>query len=565
MFGLVKEGLARMISWMKLDEDLGPERGDEDFLTDDEENQAQRNNYEHSEAETESEIGRPASRTHSREGIAISVPNTNAWPQSYWQSIDMYSSVMTPPSLPSLTFIRSRGASFSSLSSFVKCQQSPDVNSSQLMSSRLLAEETSNLDKEGPAAASSPPALSARFSVTELPPPKEHSCSFSQAVLNGTNVLCGIGLLTTPYAIKEGGWLSLIILAFLGVVCCYTGILLMRCLESYPGLRTYPDIGQAAFGSNGRLILSIILYLELYGACVEFLTLMGSNLAALFPNTHIAFAGIHLGSQEIFAITATLVVLPTVWLQNLSLLSYLSVGGVGASILVALLLLWVGVVNQVGFHHSGPALNLSGVPVTMGIYGFGFAGHSVFPNIYTSMKKPSQFPAVLITSVSFCFFMYTGVATCGFLMFGDSISSQFTLNMPEEFVASKIAVWTTIVNPMTKYALTLTPVALSVEELFPESWMGSHLASILTRTVLVLSTLFVALSFPFFGAVMALIGSLLAMLVAIICPCVCYLILLKGRLTKLQISTCILIIMVGVMCSVVGTYSSLAKIAEAMN
>lgn len=52
---------------------------------------------------------------------------------------------------------------------------------------------------------------------------------------------------------------------------------------------------------------------------------------------------------------------------------------------------------------------------------------------------------------------------------------------------------------MTKYALTMTPVALSVEELFPEAWMGSHLASILTRTVLVLSTLFVALSFPFFG------------------------------------------------------------------
>lgn len=84
VFGLVKEGLARMSSWMKLDEDLGPERGDEDFLTDDEENQAQRNNYEHSEAETESEVGRPASRTLSREGIAISVPNTNAWPQSYW-------------------------------------------------------------------------------------------------------------------------------------------------------------------------------------------------------------------------------------------------------------------------------------------------------------------------------------------------------------------------------------------------------------------------------------------------------------------------------------------------
>lgn len=74
-----------------------------------------------------------------------------------------------------------------------------------------------------------------------------------------------------------------------------------------------------------------------------------------------------------------------------------SVGGVLASILVALCLLWVGVVNQVGFHHRGPALNLSDISVTIGIYGFGFAGHSVFPNIYTSMKEPSQFSAVLIT------------------------------------------------------------------------------------------------------------------------------------------------------------------------
>lgn len=56
-----------------------------------------------------------------------------------------------------------------------------------------------------------------------------------------------------------------------------------------------------------------------------------------------------------------------------------------------------------------------------------------------------------------------------------------------------------IVNPMTKYALTMTPVALSVEELFPEAWKGSHCVSIFVRTLLVSSTLGVAMSFPFFG------------------------------------------------------------------
>ena len=65
-----------------------------------------------------------------------------------------------------------------------------------------------------------------------------------------------------PYAVKEGGWLGLIILFFFGIITCYTGILLKRCLESSPDIHTYPDIGQAAFGFTGRLIISVS-YIEL--------------------------------------------------------------------------------------------------------------------------------------------------------------------------------------------------------------------------------------------------------------------------------------------------------------
>lgn len=61
-----------------------------------------------------------------------------------------------------------------------------------------------------------------------------------------------------PYAIKESGWLGLVILLFFGVITCYTGVLMKRCLESSPGLQTYPDIGQAAFGITGRFIISVI-------------------------------------------------------------------------------------------------------------------------------------------------------------------------------------------------------------------------------------------------------------------------------------------------------------------
>lgn len=71
-------------------------------------------------------------------------------------------------------------------------------------------------------------------------------------------------------------------------------------------------------------------------------------------------------------------------------------GGVFSSILLALCLFWVGSVDGIGFHSGGQALDLSNLPVAIGIFGFGFSGHAVFPNIYSSMKDPSKFPLVLI-------------------------------------------------------------------------------------------------------------------------------------------------------------------------
>lgn len=131
---------------------------------------------------------------------------------------------------------------------------------------------------------------------------------------------------------------------------------------------------------------------------------------------------------------------------------------------------------------------------------------------------------IVIFTCSFvvCTVIYAGVATAGFLMFGESIKSQFTLNMPRQYMSSKIAVWTMVratprtsiffplhhriyllhvyqvLNPLSKYALTMTPVALSIEELLPVS-RQSHSTVVLIRTLLVFSTLVVALAVPFFG------------------------------------------------------------------
>ncbi|XP_068646080.1 amino acid transporter AVT1C [Aristolochia californica] len=495
-----------------------------------------------------------------------------SWPQSYRQSIDMYSSVQSPSigflGTPSLGRL---GSSF--LSSSLTRRHTPEVLSNLIKPLLPTHLDQQQEQQRQPSSHSIPPTPPTRRPSLRKPydgkPSKaSHELPISpqstspQALLNGINVLCGVGLLSTPYAAKEGGWLGLLILLIFAVLSWYTGILLRDCLDSAPGLETYPDIGQAAFGSIGRFAISIILYAELYACCVDYIILESDNLSSLFPNAHISFGGVQLNSHYLFALMTTLAVLPTCWLRDMSVLSYISAGGVIASILVVLCLFWIGLVDNVGFQNKGTTLNLTNLPVAIGLYGYCYSGHAVFPNIYTSMQKPSAYPSILLVCFGLCTALYAGTAVMGYTMFGESTASQFTLNMPNDLVASKIAVWTTVVNPFTKYALTLSPVAMSLEELIPSNHMKSHIYAILIRTGLVISTLVVALSIPFFGLVLALIGSLLTMLVTLILPCACFLSILRGKISRLQVSSCILIIAIGVVSSAIGTYSALSRIVE---
>jgi hypothetical protein len=49
-----------------------------------------------------------------------------------------------------------------------------------------------------------------------------------------------------------------------------------------------------------------------------------------------------------------------------------------------------------------------------------------------------------LCSFAFCLVMYLSVGIVGYIMFGEKAESQFTLNMPKELYASKIATWTTV-------------------------------------------------------------------------------------------------------------------------
>lgn len=201
-------------------------------------------------------------------------------------------------------------------------------------------------------------------------------------------------MLSIPYALSQGGWLSLILLLVIAIACCYTGLLLQRCMDSKSLVKTYPDIGELAFGQWGRIIVSFFMYLELYLVATEFLILEGDNLDKLFPSAKFNVGRLKIGGKQGFVLLAGLVILPTTWLRNLGMLSYVSIGGVLSSITLGCCVLWAGAVDGVGFHEKGTLVNWSGIPMALSLYAFCFSGHAVFPTIYTSMKDRTTFPKV---------------------------------------------------------------------------------------------------------------------------------------------------------------------------
>ncbi|TKY66050.1 Amino acid transporter, transmembrane [Spatholobus suberectus] len=80
---------------------------------------------------------------------------------------------------------------------------------------------------------------------------------------------------------------------------------------------------------------------------------------------------------------------------------------------------------------------------------------------------------------------YASMATIAYLMFGVEVRSQVTLNLSLNKVSSKIAIYTTLVNPLSKFALMMTFITDALEELLPKRYKN-RVTSILVNTLLIM-------------------------------------------------------------------------------
>lgn len=170
---------------------------------------------------------------------------------------------------------------------------------------------------------------------------------------------------------------------------------------------------------------------------------------------------------------------------------------------------------------------------------------------------------VLVLCFVLCTINYASMAVLGYLMYGNEVKSQVTLNLPLGHLSSKIAIYTTLINPFTKYALVITPIANAIEERLRV--YNKRSSSVLVRTLLVSSTVIIAIMVPFFADLMSFIGSLLSVIVSMLLPCICYLMIFKdSRKSKIELVFIVLILVFGVLVASLGSYTSVKKIIQEM-
>ncbi|KMZ72346.1 hypothetical protein ZOSMA_166G00440 [Zostera marina] len=384
--------------------------------------------------------------------------------------------------------------------------------------------------------------------------------SFSHSVINMIGMLIGLGQLSTPYALENGGWISVFLLVGFGIACAYSSHIIGKCLRQNSKSNDYQDIGHHAFGKTGRVIAATFIYLEIFLSLVSYTISLNDNLAVVFSGAK----GIRLSwlpimsTTQLLTVVAVLIALPSLWLRDLSSISFLSFGGIIMSVLIFTMVGCTAIFGAVKANHTIPPLNLHNIPAVSGLYIFGFTGHIVFPNIYKSMKDPSRFTAVSITSFAIVTTLYTAMAFMGAKFFGPNVDSQITLSMPPHILFTKIALWATVLTPMTKYALEFAPFAMKLEHSLPES-MSSQMRLLIRGCLgssLLILVLALALSIPYFEHVLGLTGSLLSIGICVVLPSIFYMKICRKEMTKMTFVLNGGVTAVGIVLAVVGTISS---------
>ncbi|CAG8483178.1 6315_t:CDS:2 [Scutellospora calospora] len=386
------------------------------------------------------------------------------------------------------------------------------------------------------------------------------------AYVNVTCLIAGTGIFGLPYAIKQGGWVGITLIALLMLMTQYTSIILIKCLY-YDGktrLNSYADIGYHAYGNIGKyLLVGIFNNAILIGIPIFLLLIAGKNL----DNLVTVHFETHLGIRVWICIAAALISIPFILMKSLKDVFFLSIFGALSTLfsVIAVAALSCRDFTESLNYNDTSSHNLYQIPMSFAAVSLTYGGNCLFPSIEGNMRRPKDWNKVVTAALITCTIMYLIVAFSGYYVFGDCKIIRTTQH--EGPILTIATIFITIDILLTAPIL-LTSFASEAEEFLNitsehYSVISEFILRVIFRSSIVIGCAIVAIFMPLLGDFMALLGALAMYCLVFIFPVIFYIKLFGwSKLSILDLICSLIVVFIGFsgyVIAVIDAISSLIK------
>jgi len=396
------------------------------------------------------------------------------------------------------------------------------------------------------------------------------------SAFHNVTAMVGAGVLGLPYAMSELGWGPGIVVMILSwIITLYTLWQMVEMHEMVPGKRfdRYHELGQHVFGEKLGLWIVVPQQLVVEVSLNIIYMVTGGQSLKKFHDV------ICDGKCKDIKLSYFIMIFASVHFVLSQLPNFNSISVV--SLAAAVMSISYSTIAWGASLDKGREANVDydlratttpgkvfGVLGGLGDVAFAYSGHNVVLEIQSTMpstpEKPSKHAMwkgalVAYIIVAMCYFPVTFV---GYWAFGNSVDDNIliTLSKPKWLIAA--ANMMVVVHVIGSYQVYAMPVFDMMESFLVKKlrFAPSLRLRLMSRTFYVAFTMFIGISFPFFGGLLSFFGGLAFAPTTYFLPCIMWLAVYKPKRFSLSWLTNWICIIIGVLLLVLSPIGGLRQI-----
>ncbi|GMY13130.1 lysine histidine transporter 1 [Fagus crenata] len=375
-----------------------------------------------------------------------------------------------------------------------------------------------------------------------LPITSSRNAKWWYSAFHNVTAMVGAGVLSLPYAMSELGWgpgVAVLVLSW--IITLYTLWQMVEMHEMVPGKRfdRYHELGQHAFGEKlGLYIVVPQQFTVEVGVNIVYMVTGGKSLQKVHDTVCADCKDIKL-TYFIMIFASVHFVLSH--LPNLNAIPGVSLAAAVMSLSYSTIA-WTASIEkgvqpdvQYGYKAKTTAGTIFNFFNALGDVAFAYAGHNVVLEIQATLpstpEKPSKGPmqkgvVVAYIVVALCYFP---VALIGFWMFGNAVDDNILISLQKPKWLIATANMFAVIHVIGSYKIYAMPVFDMIETVLVKklNFRSTRTLRFITRNVYMTFTMFIGITFPFFGGLLGFFGGFAFAPTTYILPCVLWLAIYK--------------------------------------